>query len=200
MVFDNVVIDGTKVQVKNQSLESGYREFREAIMDGKIPVYMPIGFSLNTPKNVSPTSAIDRNVCCQESMVAIATNVSNLIFIGNISNKITCQEMDGEITTGNASWRSGGKHECKPINPNQHLLTAIAPMSIEFIMNKGTGYHSMAENSKIIGKTICFPLNTSHTLIEYVRVLPLMKNYIEIQYINGMTPETLTQIFKEAVG
>lgn len=198
MVFNNIQVRGNRIEVPGKDLVSGYYEFRRAIMDGEIPVSMPVGFYLNSPKNVSPTTAVDRNHSCQESMVAISANVSNLIFIGNVGKEVSTEEQEGVITTGNATWKSNGRKECYPVNPDQHIMTATAPMAIRFTMLRGTGFHSIADNAKMLGKETWFPLSTSHTLIEYVRVLPLLHNYIEVQYVNGMTADTLQQILQEA--
>lgn len=56
----------------------------------------------------------------------------------------------------------------------------------------------MAENAAIIGNDTFFPLNTVHTLIDYVRVLPLTGDKIEVRYYNGMTPELFQTIWKDA--
>ena len=55
----------------------------------------------------------------------------------------------------------------------------------------------MAENADIIQKATFFPLNTVHTLIEYVRVLPAYSDHIEVRYYNGMTPELFQRIWNE---
>lgn len=128
----------------------------------------------------------------------MASNVSNIILVGETGDVVDIEEQVGEITTGNAQWRSMGKYNCHPINPDQHMFTATEPMSIKFIVRKAAGYHSMAENAAVIGSDIYFPLNTVHTLVDYVRVLPLTGNSIEVRYYNGMTPELFRSIWDDA--
>ncbi|WP_242823710.1 hypothetical protein [Pseudoflavonifractor capillosus] len=171
---------------------------RKAILDGEIPITMPVGFALNSPRNTSFISAIDRNHCCQESMIAVASNVSNIILVGDVGEVVDIEEQAGEITTGNAVWRSLGRHDCRPINPDQHMFTATDPMSIKFIVRKAAGYHSMAENAAFIGNDTYFPLNTVHALVDYIRVLPLRGDKIEVRYYNGMTPEMFRNIWDSA--
>lgn len=193
-----IEVSGTRIKVPSMRLEEGHRRLRCAILDGEVRVTMPIGFTLNAPRNMHFLSAIDRNHCCQESVVAIATNIANIIFIGNIGSEISIEEQEGVITTGNATWISKGKNACRPICPDQYMFTATEPMSITFKVNKAAGYHSMADNAETIGSSVFFPLNTVHSLIEYVRVLPLTKDYIEVSYMKGMTPELFQQIWDEA--
>lgn len=171
---------------------------RKAILDGEIPITMPIGFALNSPRNTSFISAIDRNHSCQESMIAVASNVSNIILVGDMGEVVDIEEKVGVITTGNAQWRSKGVYRCRPINPEQHMFTATEPMSVKFFVHKAAGYHSMAENAAVIGDSTYFPLNTVHTLIDYVRVLPLTGDAIEVRYYNGMTPELFLDIWNAA--
>lgn len=193
-----IEVTGNRITTPTMSVREGHALLRRAILDGDIPVTMPIGFALNSPRNTSFISAIDRNHCCQESMIAVASNVSNIILIGEMNGIVDIEEQVGKITTGNAVWRSMGRHDCRPINPEQHMFTATDPMSIKFFVHKAKGYHSMAENATIIGNDTYFPLNTVHTLIDYVRVLPLTKDCIEVRYYNGMTPELFRSIWNDA--
>lgn len=190
-----IEIKGDHITVPDCSLTEGYAKFRRAILDGEVPVTMPIGFSLNTPKNTAFTSAIDRNNSCQESMLAIATNVAGLIMVGEMDRVVDTEEAKGLLTSGNATWRSKGKHACRAINPDQVLLTAVAPMSIQLYVRKAAGYHTMAENAAIMGESTYFPLNTCHTLLEYVSVLPLQGDTIRVRYHKGMTAELFEEIW-----
>lgn len=193
-----IEVRGSNIITPTLSLHEGHAALRKAILDGEIPITMPIGFALNSPRNTSFISAIDRNHCCQESMIAVASNVSNIILSGEMGGIVDIEEQVGDITTGNAKWRSLGRYDCRPINPDQHMFTATEPMSIKFFVHKAAGYHSMAENAAIIGNDTFFPLNTVHTLIDYVRVLPLTGDKIEVRYYNGMTPELFQAIWKDA--
>lgn len=193
-----IEVSGSRISTPTLDLQEGHAKLRKAILDGEIPITMPIGFALNSPRNTSFISAIDRNHCCQESMIAVASNVSNIILSGDMGDIVDIEEQLGDITTGNAKWRSLGRYDCKPINPDQHMFTATEPMSIKFIVRKAAGYHSMAENAAIIGNDTYFPLNTVHTLIDYVRVLPLTGGHIEVRYYNGMTPELFQSIWNNA--
>jgi hypothetical protein len=145
---------------------------------------------------MSLTSAIDRNHCCQESVIAVASNVSGIILVGDVGEVVDIDQQSGEVTTGNAHWRSNGKYACRPISPNQYMFTATEPMSITFLVRKAAGYHSMGDNAKIIGKSTYFPLISTHSLIEYIMVLPLDGDEIEVLYLNGMTPELFKEIWE----
>ena len=193
-----IEVRGTHIVTPTMSVEEGHARLRKAILDGEIPITMPVGFALNSPRNTSFISAIDRNHCCQESMIAVASNVSNIILVGDVGEVVDIEEQAGEITTGNAVWRSLGRHDCRPINPDQHMFTATDPMSIKFFVRKAGGYHSMAENAAFIGNDTYFPLNTVHALVDYIRVLPLRGDKIEVRYYNGMTPEMFRNIWDSA--
>lgn len=194
-----ISVNGNTITIPNMDLQEGYRRFRVAILDGQVPVNMPIGFAINAPRSTTMLSVIDRNKSCQESILAIASNVADLIFVGDMAEIVDTVEQSGVLTTNTVTWRSKGKYECKPINPDQYLLTALAPMSIRFRVHKAAGYHTMAENSAILDSAEWFPLNTVHTLINYIRVLPLTGDTIRVQYQNGMTAELFERIWKEGV-
>lgn len=130
--------------------------------------------------------------------MAVATNVSNIILVGDMDGVVSIDEQTGKVTTGNARWRSKGKYACRPINPDQHMFIATEPMAIRFIVHKAAGYNSMAENAAIIGDDKYFPLNTVHSLVDYVRVLPLTGDHIEVRYHNGMTAELFKSIWNDA--
>lgn len=190
-----IEVNGNTIIVPGMSLEEGYTRFRRAILDGEVPVTMPIGFCLNTPKNTSYTTAIDRNASCQESMVSIASNVSGLVLVGDMDSVVDTEEAQGILTTGNALWRSKGKNACHPINRDRHLLTAVEPMSLQLFVHKAAGYHSMEENAARMGSSLYFPLNTCHSLVDYVSVLPLMGDSIQVRYRQGMTAEQFQEIW-----
>lgn len=193
-----IVIEGTKISVPSMDVREAHSLFRCAILDGEVPITMPIGFSLVTPRSSSFISAIDRNACCQESVIAVATNVSNILLVGDMDRVVDIEEQKGVVTTGNARWRSHGRYGCEPVDKAQYMFTATAPMSIRFVVHKATGYRSMAENAKVINDDTYFPLNTAHTLIDYVRVLPLTSGSIEVRYINGMTSQMFQAIWDSA--
>lgn len=190
-----IKVDGTQITVPDQQLEVGYTHFRRAIMDGEVPLTMPIGFRLNTPTLGNNTNAIERNRGCEESLVAIAANISHIIFTGVLGDVVCCDEMVGDITTDNASWRCKGQYVCQPVTPNKHILTAVAPVTLQFKMSKAAGYHSMASNAALIGEDKYFPITTVHTLSPYVSVLPMTSGKIEVRYHNGMTPELLQTLW-----
>jgi hypothetical protein len=193
-----IEVVGTKITVPDLSLQEGHAFLRRAILDGELPLTMPIGFVLNSPKNSAFASVIDRNRCCQESMLSVATNIGNIILVGDMGDEVDCDEQEGAITTGSMKWRSKGKYECHPIGQDKYLFTATDKMSIRFFVRKATGYQSMAKNAAILSGRNYFPLNVMYTLIDYVRVLPLIGKNIEVQYLNGMTPELFERVWEEA--
>ena len=190
-----IKVDGTQISIPNLPLAEGYTRFRRAVVDGEIPLTMPIGFRINTPTLANNTNAIERNRGCEESLVAIAANVSHIIFTGVIGTEVCCDEMLGDITTDTANWRCRGQYVCRPVTPNKHILTAVAPVSLQFRMNKAAGYHSMAENAALIGEAKYFPITTVHTLADYVSVLPLTSDKIEVRYHKGMTPDLFQSLW-----
>lgn len=193
-----IIVEGNRVATPTIGLREGHARLRRVILDGELPITMPVGFALNSPRNTSFISAIDRNHCCQESMIAVAANVANIILVGDMGNIVDIEEQVGVITTGNARWRSMGRYDCRPINPDQHMFTATDPMSVKFVVNKATGYRSMAENAAIIGNDTYFPLNTVHTLTDYIRILPTIEDCIEVRYFYGMTPALFQSIWDDA--
>lgn len=190
-------INGNKIDIPGMDVRSAHALFRETILDGKVPVTMPIGFSIISPQTLSLTTAVGRNPSCQEATVAIAANVSGIIFVGANDNIVQSDEATGAITTGSATWKCKGTKNCTPICKDTYLFTGIRPVSIKFFVHQNAGFHPMSENADIIKKSTFFPLNTVHTLIDYVRVLPAYSNGIEVRYYNGMTPELFQRIWNE---
>lgn len=190
-------VNGTSIMLPGVSdIQEAHRLFRTTILDGQVPVRMPIGFTINSYKHPGAYSILDRNKSCQEATVAIATNISGIIFVGNEDSICVSEEKAGVITTGNVLWTSKGKASCTPVNKDRYLLTALDPVAILFHVAENTGFRSMAENSKLI-KRGYFPLNTVHSLNDYIRVLPEYSDHIEVRYFNGMTPELFERIWNE---
>lgn len=192
-----IVVAGNRITTPGIELAEGHTRLRRAILDGEIPITLPIGFSLNSPRNLTLLSAIDRNRCCQESVLTIATNVSGLFFTGKVGDIVDIEEQSGVLTTHNVTWRSLGVHECAVLGSDRYMFTATAPMSIRFYMHKATGFCSMARNAAVLQDSNCFPLNSVHSLVDYVRVLPLTGDCIEVRYLNGMTAELFQRIWNE---
>lgn len=192
-----IIIEGNKIRVPGMDLRAGHTRFRRVILDGNVPVTMPIGFSISSPENPAPTTAIERNLSCQEATVAIAANVSGIIFVGAEDNLVVSEEQKGVISTNTVVWKNRGRTGCFPINQDKYLFTASSPVSVRFWVHQNVGFCSMATNAKFIHDSTFFPLHTVHTLIDYVRVLPLSSDCIEVRYLDGMTAELFDRIWND---
>jgi hypothetical protein len=179
----------------DDNIRSAYNFIRESIMDSKIPVCMPIGFKLLTSTSTGVT-AIDREVNCMESMLAVSGNVRDILFVGRTNWLVQSDYLTGEINTGNAKFNSQGEYNVEAVDKGIHLLTAIERIQIAFYVKRDCGYKSMAENVELVGDDGYFPLNTTFSLLSYINVFPLSDNIIRVSYKRGMTPFILNKILK----
>lgn len=198
-------VNGNIISYEGDFTEA-YTKFRKAIMDAELPVTMPIGFKIVTDNSMDRTSAIVRNDAALESMVAVSCNVKDIVMVGTADHGVQSNRFEGIGTTGNLTFVSNAKPTVQVIDKTQHIVTAISPLLVRFFVNKAAGYHSMEENAKIIKKGTeairnsqsYFPLNTTHSLESYIKVLPMADNQIRVRYTRGMTADLFQQIIDEA--
>lgn len=195
-MLDLFVVRGNEIEAPGVPIKEAYYELRTAIMDAKIPVSMPIGFKIVTPNSLDSITAVERNSACLESMVAISTNVKDILFVGEHGIWVQSEPLLGQITTGNAAFRSNDKQEVEAVDKTVLMLTAVEQLRIRFFVYTAMGYHSMEENSSVMGENGFFPLNTSHSLLSYIRVLPFDGKSIRVVYKRGMTADIFARILK----
>lgn len=193
-----IQITADRIVTPTLAPSEGFRRFREAILDGHVPVAMPIGFALKSPKTLTTKSAVGRSPCCQESMIAVATNLQGLIFSGDVKSIVSSPELMGRVSTGTTQWTSGGQGKCTPIDPSRYILSSTSPIRLQLQMRVATGRCSLEENAALLKDTTYFPLATTHTLSQYVKVLPSSDGTIRVRYHNGMNPNLLQALWGAA--
>jgi hypothetical protein len=176
-------------------LRAAYNEIREAIMDANIPVKMPIGFTLLSSGS-SGVSAIEREAGCMESMSAVASNIRDILFVGDTNQYVQSVQIEGPITTGNANFYSQEDNPVEVVDKNIYVLTSTTKVKVVFFVEKGCGYKTMEESARAISDKGYFPLNTSFSLLHYIHVLPFDGRAINVRYSKGMTSEIFNRILK----
>lgn len=170
-----------------------YRFFLQAIYDAHLPVTKAIGFALNTPKQLMKQSAVNRCSQCLENMIEIASNLDDKVFFNVSNNIVSSGYMEGKISTEDVIFTSNAKQvEILCVKP--YIMTSIQVLNLEIFVESGVGFRSMEENSREINKSKYFPLNSYHSLLGYVRVLPY-NGHIRYKLYRGMTPDKLRDVF-----
>ena len=175
-----------------------YQFVLQAILDAHLPVAKAIGFSLNASKKLYKQSAIKRCSLCLENMVEIASNLDDKIFLNVQNNRVISGEITGKLTADMKVFTSNTKPvDILYIEPD--IMTTIKPLSIDIYVDVDCGYNQMSINSLKIGKNNFFPMNTYHTVMDYVRVLPY-NGEIRYKLLNGMKPDMLKTLFIYLLG
>jgi hypothetical protein len=170
-----------------------HRFLRESILDAHLPVVKAVGFSLNASSTLHRQVATERCSYCLENMIEISSNLDDLVFLEVYNTRVTSDFELGEVSLPNSVLTSNAK----PIHvlyTNPHLLTNIKPLKLEIFVTENTGYKTMKDNSKIMGKNKYFPMNTYHNIISYVKILPFNGD-IRYRLTNGMTLEALKSLY-----
>lgn len=187
-----------------EELREAYNMFRISVLDGLVPVTKAIGFKLFSSMNMEDLAAIDRHTSCLENMVELSKNVSKVIFISNTGFAVSSKEKVGDVTAGNAGFMSDGK-EVKVLDESCYLYNSTEPLGIRVFVYENTGYHSMEENVELMRSiysgnmeesSTFFPLNTNHSLIDYINILPFDGQTIRYRLKKGFTEEDLSILWK----
>jgi hypothetical protein len=193
----NFIAEKSKITYTGEEpLRAAYSEIREAIMDGRIDIHMPIGFKLLSHTSMGLT-AIDREVNCMESMPTISVSVKDMLFVGMCNCWVQSKMLTGRISAGNADFTSqGGEVAMEVVDKSVHLLTAIEPIQIALYMEHAHGYKSMEENAATVKDSGYFALSTTFSLFPYVQIRPFNGSEISVVYKRGMTPELFNRVLK----
>lgn len=170
-----------------------YRFMQQAILDAHLPVMKATGFSLNTPRKLYKQSATKRCSYCLENMIEIASNLDDKIFFGVSNNHVISDQITG-IVSADMDVFTSNTAAVKMLYLNKDIMTTIKPLSIDIYVDMDTGYKTMKDNSDRMGKSKYFPMNSYHTITDYVRVLPF-NGEVRYRLVNGMTLDILREMF-----
>lgn len=186
-----------------------YMLIRSQLMDGGIPITMPIGFQIASGTN-NTIRVIDKDISIQEPLIAISRNVLDLVFFGLTSGIVNSKVGEGEVLYSGATWkgRESNSADRKAIvmsNPlvtcecpckDRYILRAIREAGIRFFLYTDCVRRSMGDNAKILKNDAYLPLPSSHNLLNYVNVLPYNNDgVLRLTYRNGMNDDYLTRIY-----
>lgn len=190
-----------------------YREIRSQLMDGGIPITMPIGFQLATGTN-NTVRITDKDVSIQEPLIAISRNVLGLVFLGLESGIVTAKVPGGDILYSGVNWRGRESNsadrksinisnplvDCMCICKDRYILRAVREAGIRFFLHTACSRRSMGDNAKILKNDSYLPLPSEHNLLNYVSVLPYNKDgVLRVIYKNGMCDDYLNRIYSSVL-
>lgn len=185
-----------------QTAKIVHKFLREAILDRHLPVTKVIGFKIKSSNTfrVAQSTYIARHKQIGESYPEIMNNLSDKVWLDVGSNDAHIPLNTGMNTLENTMVQPNHQFtvDTPPtvlyVNPNIcRCLQKTA--DLEIILKIGTGYSSMAANSKEIDSSY-FPCSTDFSVAEFFRILPFTSetNVVPIRYYNGATPEVLKQL------
>jgi hypothetical protein len=193
-----------QTNLHGEALRGAYHFFRVAVLDGHIPLNKAIGFKLFSSRNMEDLAAIDRHTSCLENMVELSKNVSKVIFISPTGFAVSSKEKTGNVTAGNAGFMSDGK-EIKVLDGSVYMYNSTEPLGIRVFAYENTGYHLMEENVEIMRSiyssdkeesSTFFPLNTEHSLIDYINILPFDGKSIRYRLRGDFTEPDLAILWR----
>lgn len=217
MPLPGIIVQGNLVYPADGQTPIGlfHQEFTEIVMDGLLPLCAPIGLKIN-PHQGMTQNLTDLSLDTKESMLNIIRNCVGIAFYNVPSNcrHITSPTMkeDEIVSTHRVQWSTMplGKTPI-PVGDDMYIATTRALLEVQFWVGHLTGYRDMAknhyfmkqsgaENSNIFTADTYVPISSDHTLNRWVRVAAMPAgNAVQVQYMNGMTPEVLQQIWNEGV-
>lgn len=174
-----------------------YRYFQQAILDSHLPVRKAVGFALITPTKLYKQSATERCSYCLENMIEIASNLDDKLFIYDSRSNAVSDITSEPITANSTFTASANPVRLLYIQPD--IITPINQMGIEIFVVQSSGYRTMEANSALMHNIKYFPMNSYHSLNDYVRVLPY-QGEICYKLLHGLQPLDLKKIFADFAG
>lgn len=220
MFIPNIHVNGNLVTVEGMSPQEGHVWLSEAVLDGNIPVWAPIGFYINLFEDIhggmggvydlrqtgAPTM-LHRGGSFQETALAISTNLRGTLFSGLTHNhaEVHSEARVGKFFTDDANWVETGKADsgtyAVTIN-HKYIANSFKKAEIDLYVSMYCGYRTMEENAKMLRNDFhrYTPIASEHTLNRYLRVvaLPDQSGASRVQYLNGMTAAKFEKMWKEA--
>lgn len=217
MLDIGVMHDGLlHTSMKGKDLEWLYKKFREAFMDGKLSVKKPIGFKITNAKQSLETIAVSRSSLVLESQIELSKNISKLVICGNSAIQVKCTNLKGKIYAGNLNITSDNR-SVKVLDPSVFILTAMQSLDLNLVIYPNSGFHLIEDNVEImrdecldnkqnigsIGGELVhpkadeyYPLNTDHSLIDYIRIIPFDSHRIKYTITNNVRDEDLNNLWQ----
>lgn len=185
---------------------TAYRFILEAIYDGHLPVTRIIGYDYRTDSVRKATRGggiLERNKGCQDDRMTIVANLSKIVLLDFSGYKTRTAEVDGVMTLSNAHF-SYSKKPIVALSTKDYILTSTTKATLDLVVNKCTDYRDASYNytkiqevSSTSSKTRFLPMFSYHNIIDFVRVLPLDGNKIQLSYLYGMTDDYLVRMFED---
>lgn len=215
-VYHDIVVDGDTITVPDLPGDEGHRWFSETILDGRVPLWAPVGMYFSPiAGNIRPEITL-RNNTFIETPLSMMAAMRGVVFVGLTGTRsrvmLNGPEMSG--VTGELYWDTMPIFEVgtpdkrvTALTTERYFATATKAVSVMFFAVMSTGYHTMAENSDLIVKSeleanlkaTIKPLSSDHTLNNFllVKAQPV-HGEIKVTYRNGLTPDLLKQIWEGA--
>ena len=189
--------------VKCQSHEEAQlvnKFMRQCIYDSKLYVTKAIGYRVIGDINKSTISVnISRSKRLGDSYVEMSTLLEDKIFtdVKAVDRESVILPLHLGLNTLDTDCQFVVNREPIEVLWTKPLVGRAlqGPVKIDVLITTAQGHRDMRRNSKTMSDNY-FPMNSYHTVIDYVRVEPTPAgNLVKLHYDFGMTPEVLQRMF-----
>lgn len=214
MNLPEMQVNGDLVTFPGMDVKEAHKFFSDLIVDGKLPVWAPIGMLFKPLTGNTKGDITVRNNTFMEATLSMIANAAGTIFLGlhNRAAVVVSPPEDG--LTGELRFDTMPYKELKTLedqsvralSTSPYFAFALERVAIHFYCEMLTGYRSMGHNAATLQNSslddkvrmLYLPIASNHTLNSYLRVKADCSNGIRVQYLNGFTPEMLQQVWREA--
>ena len=148
----------------------------------------------------------ERTLICSEDLITIASRLSKLIFFTDCPLANLQTDSIGEITIKDSKFIYAG-NQLEVLSSSDILLHSLTPITLRVKLKKSTGYRDASSNfdyivntSSTIGKSTFIPIPSSHTLLDFISVVPpqnINDSLVRVIFRNGMKPEHLRRLLND---
>lgn len=157
-----------KDNVEDELMAKIYRLYRQAILDGDMPIACVSGFEVSLQHDISNFNLTDL-FGIKESLISIMDNLYNVKFPAFDGTKYAISPyLSGDIYSNSLSL-SANKKPLLPIN-NVYICKATEPVRFRVRLTTGKGIRSVREHYNEYKKEAFISLSTNHCLYESVHI------------------------------
>lgn len=167
----------------------------ELILDSHLYVTKIIGFQIENRSGKSRAGTyIARNMQIGESYAEMMNNLQDKVFLDVTTPIIKVDVSCGIVRPADMPCKTLYKRDyiCRVLDSECTLVLKLAT---------DCGYKIMEDTSKQLDSKF-FPMNTYFNIMDYVRIIPKVNSYkdIELRYYNGMSADTLKSMLVRYMG
>lgn len=183
-----------------------FQKLHKLLYGGNIPITRVIGFKITSAVAVQDTENMaERTSVCSEDLITIASRLSKLLFLDDKPQANLQSDFIGEVKLSDSKFIFAGD-ELEVISSLDILLHSLTPITLRIKLLKSTGYREPSDNfnhiinnSSTTGKSTFIPIPSSHTLLDFVSIVPpenINSNSVRVILRGGMKIEQLRRILQ----